>query len=175
MVKKEKKGGEKKKMSKLKISKNNTSISGEYYMAHILAKYGFKVSMTLGRMEGFDLFVQNPKGKNLTISVKTTYSDKSKFLIMNEKAEKLIDDSLFYAFVRLNMPDGVPEFWIVPSTIVAPVIKESYEIYLKTPKRDGSTHKDTPMREFYLIPRPNFPKDWEEQLEVFKSNIISLE
>ncbi|KKM72704.1 hypothetical protein LCGC14_1417760 [marine sediment metagenome] len=29
---------------------------------------------------------------------------------MNKKAEKLIDESLFYAFVRLNAPDGVPEF-----------------------------------------------------------------
>ncbi|MBA7581745.1 hypothetical protein ES708_23656 [subsurface metagenome] len=161
-------------MSENKISKNDTSISGEYYMAHILAKYGFKVSMTLGRMEGFDLFVQNPQGKNLTISVKTTYSDKSKFLIMNEKAEKLIDDSLFYAFVRLNMPDGVPEFWIVPSTIVAPVIKREHEIHMKKTYKSGKPHKESPMRNFYLQGQSNYPDDWEEQLKGFKSNVKSL-
>ncbi len=62
-------------MSKLKISKNNIGVAGEFYMAHILAKHNFKVNMSLGRTAGFDLFVQNPQGKNLTISVKTTYSD----------------------------------------------------------------------------------------------------
>ena len=107
-------------MSEKKISNNNIGISGEFYIAHVLAKNNFKVNISLGRTEGFDLFVQNPDSMNLVISVKTTYSNKSKFILMNEKAEKLIDKNLFYAFVRLNAPDGVPEFWIVPSTIVAP-------------------------------------------------------
>jgi len=161
-------------MSKLKVSNNDIGIAGEFYIAHMLAKHGFKVNVSLGRTEGFDLFVQNPQGKLLTVSVKTTYLKVNKFLWINKKAETLIKESLFYAFVRLNMPDNVPEFWIVPSTIVAPVIKKSYEIYLKTPKRDGSAHKDIPQREFYLIPRPNFPDDWEEQLKGFKGNIESL-
>ena len=161
-------------MSKVPISKNDVGIAGEFYIAHVLAKHGFKVNVSLGRTEGFDLFVQNPQGKNLTVSVKSTYLKVNKFLWINKKAETLINESLFYAFVRLNAPDGVPEFWIVPSTIVAPVIKDSYEIYLKTPKRDGSAHKDISQREFYLIQRPNFPDDWEEQLEGFKGNIESL-
>lgn len=161
-------------MSKLNISKNDTSISGEYYMAHILAKYGFKVSMTLGRMEGFDLFVQNPKGINITISVKTRYSSKAKDIVLNKKVETLIDESLFYAFVRLNMPDGVPEFWIVPSTIVAPVIKEAYKIWKDTPGRGGKPHGDTNMRTLELRANPLFPDDWEEQLKGFKGNIDLL-
>ena len=161
-------------MSENKISKNDTSISGEYYMAHILAKYGFKVSMTLGRMEGFDLFVQNPKGTNITISVKTRYSSKAKDIVMNRKAETLIDDHLFYAFVRLNMPDGVPEFWIVPSNVVAEVIKSSYKIWKDMPGKDGKPHGDTNMRTLELRANPLFPKDWEEQLKGFKDNIESL-
>jgi len=144
-------------------------------MAHVLAKYGFKVSMTLGRMEVFDLFVQNPQGKNLTISVKTTYSNESKFLLMNEKHETLIDESLFYAFVRLNMPDGVPEFWIVPSTIVAPIIKREHEIHMTKTFKNGKPHKESPMRNFYLQGQANYPDDWEEQLKGFKSNVKSLE
>jgi len=157
------------------MSNNDIGISGEFYIAHILAKHGFKVNVSLGRTEGFDLFVQNPSGVNMVISVKTTYLKVNKFILMNKKAETLIDENLFYAFVRLNMPDDVPEFWIVPASTVASVIKESYKIYLKTPKRDGSAHKETQIREFYLIPRPNFPDDWEEQLKSFKSNTESLE
>lgn len=72
-MKKEIKRGEIKKMSKLNISKNDIGISGEFYIAHVLAKHNFKVNVSLGRTEGFDLFVQNPNGVNVTISVKTTY------------------------------------------------------------------------------------------------------
>jgi len=161
-------------MSKAPISKNDTSISGEYYMAHILAKYGFKVSMTLGRMEGFDLFVQNPSGKLLTVSVKTRYSNKAIDIPMNKKAETLTDKSLFYAFVRLNMPDGVPEFWIVPSNVVAKVIKTSYKIWKDIPRKDGKPHGDTDIRTIELRASPLFPKNWVEQLELFKGNIESL-
>lgn len=162
-------------MSKVPISKNNIGVAGEFYMAHMLAKHNFKVNVSLGRTEGFDLFVQNPQGENLTISVKTTYLKVNKFLLMGKKAETLIDDNLFYAFVRLNMPDDVPEFWIVPSNIVASVIKKSHEIHLETPKKDGSAHKDVPMRMFHLKAYYTFPKDWEEQLKGFKSNVKSLE
>ena len=162
-------------MSEKKISSNNIGLSGEFYIAHILAKNNFKVNVSLGRTEGFDLFVQNPSGVNLTISVKTTYLKVNKFILMNKKAETLIDDYLYYAFVRLNAPDGIPEFWIVPSKVVAPVIEDSYKIWLKTPAKNGSTHNETQMRGFYLIPRYNFPDDWKEQLKSFKSNVKLLE
>ena len=161
-------------MSKIPISKNSIGIAGEFYIAHILAKHGFEVNLSLGRTKGFDLFVQNLIGVNMTISVKTTYSNKAKFILVNKKAETLIDDYLYYAFVRLNMPDGIPEFWIVPSKVVATVIKEEHIIWMKTPAKNGSAHKENPMRNFYLTSRYNFPEDWEEQLEHFKSNIESL-
>ena len=70
--------------------------------------------------------------------------------VIEKKAEEMIDESLFYAFVRLNMPDGIPEFWIVPSSVVATVIKKSQKIYMETPKKDGSRHKETKIREFHL-------------------------
>ena len=161
-------------MSKVPISKNDVGIAGEFYMAHILAKYGFKVNVSLGRTEGFDLFIQNPNSTNLVVSVKTTYSDKSRFILMDKKAETLINKNLFYAFVRLNMPDGDPEFWIVPSNIVASIIKKSHKTHLETPKKDGSPHKDVPMRLFHLIPNYKFPDNWVKQLEGFKSNIELL-
>lgn len=97
-------------MSKPKISFNNIAISGEFYIAHILAKNNFKVNLSLGRTEEFDLFAQNPNRVNMTVSVKTTHSSKAKSIMMNEKADILIDDYLFYAFVRLNAPEGIPDF-----------------------------------------------------------------
>ena len=161
-------------MSKVPISKNSVGIAGEFYIAYILAKHGFEVSMSLGRTKGFDLFVVNPSGTPMVISVKTTYFNVNKFILMNEKADELIGDHLYYAFVRLNAPDGVPEFWIASSKIVAPVIKESHLIWMKRTAKDGTPHKENPMRNFYLTSRYSFPEDWEKQLEHFKSNIESL-
>ena len=162
-------------MSKLKVSRNDISIAGEFYIAHVLTKHGFKVSPTLGRTEVFDLFAQNPTGTNINISVKTTYLKVNKFILMNKKAEKLINDYLFYAFVRLNMPDGIPEFWIVPSKVVAPVLEKEHIIWMKETAKNGTPHQENPLRNFYLEAHYNFPDDWEEQLESFKSNVKSLE
>ncbi len=161
-------------MSKKEISSNNIGISGEFYIAHILAKNNFKVNVSLGRTEGFDLFVQNPNGTNITISVKTTRLKTSKSFVMGKKADTLMDEHLFYAFVRLNLPDGIPDFWIVPSKVVAPIIKRGHEIWLATPAKSGAAHKETSMRIFHLEEHPLFPKNWEKQLTHFKSNIESL-
>ena len=162
-------------MSKVPISKNDVGIAGEFYIAHVLAKHGFKVNVSLGRTEGFDLFVQNPNGINLVVSVKTRYSSKAIDFLLNKKAETLIDESLFYAFVRLNAPDGIPEFWIVPATIVAKVIMDSYKIWKDTPGKNGRPHGDTKMRTLELRTSPFYPENWQEQLKGFKSNIKSLE
>lgn len=161
-------------MSKLNVSKNNIGISGEFYIAHILAKHNFQVNVSLGRTEGFDLFVKNPQGKNLTVSVKTTYSSKAIEIVMNKKAELLTDETLFYAFVRLNMPDGKPEFWIVPSIIVANALIDSDKVWMDKPKRDGSPHKESPLRLFALGNHRLYPDGWKEQLEGYKNNIEPL-
>ncbi len=161
-------------MNETKISKNDTGIAGEFYTAYVLAKNGFKVNISLGRTEGFDLFVRSPNGINITVSVKTTYSSSSKFLLMNKKAESIIDDYLYYAFVRLNAPKGTPEYWIVPSTVVARVIKQSHETWLKTPGRKGRLHRDTTMRSFHIVSHEYYPEDWEDQLENFKENLSLL-
>ena len=161
-------------MIKTPISTNDIGIAGEFYMAYILAKHGFKVSPTLGRTEVFDLFAQNPSGRNLTISVKTKYLSKKIEVPMDKKHEALIDKTLYYAFVRLNMPDGVPEFWIIPSIIVAKVVAESDKIYMDKPKRDGTPHKKVNLRIFALGNHRLYPTDWKEQLEGFKNNIESL-
>jgi len=83
-------------MSKLKISRNNIGISGEFYIAHVLAKHDFKVNVSLRRTEGFDLFVQNSSGVNLVVSVKTTYLKVNQFVLINKNAETLIGEKISF-------------------------------------------------------------------------------
>lgn len=158
-----------------KLNRNDIGISGEFYMAYILSKHKFQVNLSLGRTAGFDLFVSSPSGVNMTISVKTTFSKKSKSFMMTKKTETLIGDYLYCAFVRLNDLDGVPDFWIVPSAIVAPIMEKSHLIWMERTAKNGKPHKESRLRKFYLVPKYDFIEDWEEQLEYFKGNIKSLE
>ncbi len=57
------------------------------------------------------------------IQVKTTMINR---FIFNEKAEKLISDDFFYAFVKMKDMENI-EYWIVPANEVASYAKVRYK------------------------------------------------
>lgn len=67
---------------------------------------------------------------------------------MNQKAENYFEENLFYIFVNLKGTNERPDFYIVPSEVVAKYIKKSHQEWLKTPGKKGKPHKGTPMRMF---------------------------
>ena len=156
-----------------KISKQNIGNAGEYFIAYILSKEGFVVTITLGRNIGYDIIAINPKNKTVKIQVKTTQRENAKDFPMTEKHENLIEDNLFYAFVRLKDYNSVPDFWILPSKLVANVIKRSHEIWMETPAKNGGKHSKTSIRAFILKGKFS-PVGWEEELKKYKSNIEIL-
>lgn len=85
--------------------------------------------------------------KTVGIQVKTN-SGSAKSWILNQKAEDYFTNNLFYVFVNLNYNQKSPDFFIVPSKIVAKYCKEGHSSWLKTPGKKGQTHKDTQMRKF---------------------------
>ena len=68
--------------------------------------------------------------------------------MLNKKAEEYFAKNLFYVFVNLNNDKQNPDYFIVPTKIVADYCKKSHSEWLKTPGRDGQKHKDTSMRKF---------------------------
>ena len=48
----------------------------------------------------------------------------------------------------LKAKDVRPDFYIVPSKVVANSVKRSHKKWLKTPGMRGQQHKDNPMRGF---------------------------
>ncbi len=70
---------------------------------------------------------------------------------MGEKHTKpeLISDLLFYCFVDFGKGlHDAPRCWVVPSMVVAKVLKESHEIWLGRPGKGGAVHKDSNVRRF---------------------------
>lgn len=131
-----------------KLSNVLAGVSGEYFVAAELSKRGYIASITLRNTKGVDVLCSNEDAsKSVAIQVKTN-SASGRSWILNEKCEEYFADNLFYIFVNLNSGQSEPNYFIVPSKIVANFIKDSHQNWLKTPGKRGQVHKDTQMRVF---------------------------
>jgi hypothetical protein len=54
----------------------------------------------------------------------------------------------FYALVNLNNNTKNPDFFIVPSKIVADYCKINHSTWLNTPRKNGKKHNDSSVRKF---------------------------
>ncbi len=123
-------------------------VAGEYYVAAELSRRGIIASITLRNTRGTDILATNGEGtRSVTIQVKTTRKKRASW-ILNEKAETFSSKRHFYVFVCLGELDERPEFYVVPSKVVARFVKTSHAHWLKSPGRDGKAHNDSPMRKF---------------------------
>ncbi|MEM5777791.1 MAG: hypothetical protein QXJ06_05120 [Candidatus Aenigmatarchaeota archaeon] len=156
-----------------KPSKQNIGNAGEYYLASILSAKNFTVTITLGRNEKYDLLAVNPKGKTIKLSVKTRFKKVKRFPI-DKKCENLINDDIFYAFIILNEFKQEPDYWIVPSKIVAKIIKISHRSWLQQLNKKGKKHKESNIRNFWIVNKRHYPKNWENQLKKYYKNIEML-
>lgn len=133
------------------INKINTvlsGVSGEYFVAGELSRRGYIASITLRNTKGVDVLCSNSEAsKTVGIQVKTN-SGSNRSWMLNQKAENYFSDNLFYVFVNLNKNEKQPDYFVVPSKIVAKYCKEGHSIWLKTPSKKGQKHKDTTVRKF---------------------------
>ena len=119
--------------------------------------------ITLRNTESVDILASNDNGtRSVSIQVKTR-SGKARGWPLNEKAEKIKAPNLFYVFVTLRGEKERPEYFVVPSEVVAATITREHTDWLATPGRHGQRHKDNPIRQF---------RDYEPYRE--KWNILGL-
>ncbi len=161
----------------MKLQKQNVGNAGEYFIASRLSALDYTVTITLGRAEKYDILALSPKGKLIKISVKTTQLENSKRFPLSQKDEEGASDDFYYAFVKLNNFEKEPEFWIIPSKVVCPLLKHSNEFYLKNPGKKGQQHNDSSMR---ILPvEMKFPDlaypDWEKNIKKYEGNFKQLE
>ena len=146
-------------MSQPPLSTTLTGVAGEYLVAGELSRRGWIASITLRNTKGVDILVTSEDlGRSVGIQVKTNRGTKPQWML-NKKAEGISNPSVFYALVRL-MDGGVPQYHIVPSTVVTERISRGHREWLGTPGRDGRPHKDTPMRQF-KDPADEFLNRWD--------------
>lgn len=130
------------------MTNSSTALAGEYFVAAELAKMGHIALITLRNTENVDILVSNNDGtRSVNIQVKTQRGNAHNWPL-NEKAEKISSPNLFYAFVTLKGDKERPEYFIVPSDVVATAITKSHADWLVTPGKNGLAHKNNPMRHF---------------------------
>ena len=123
-------------------------VSGEYYVAAELSRRGYIASITLRNTKGIDVLVSNQEvTKQVGIQVKTSRVSEDSWML-NKKAEEYYSETLFYIFVHLRGDVDRPNFYIVPSKVVADYIKQGHSNWLKTPGKKGQKHQDSPIRKF---------------------------
>jgi hypothetical protein len=98
-------------------------LAGEYYVAFVLSRLGYDVSITIGRAKILDLTALAPSGKSLNVQVKTTYA----YYDWLVKAK--FDTSHYYviALVRLGKdPTQKPELYFLPASEANKLIDSRY-------------------------------------------------
>lgn len=123
-------------------------VSGEYFVAAELSRRGYISSVTLKNTKGIDILVCNESAsKTLGVQVKTNQINKREW-VLNNKAEDIVDKGIFYVFVNIFDLESLPEFYIVPSSVVAEFVKNEHKKWLAAPGKRGQSHNDSSMRKF---------------------------
>ncbi len=164
--------------SQKKLQKQNVGNAGEYYVASRLSAIDFTATITLGRAEKYDILAVGPKGRIVKISVKTTQLDNAKDFPLSAKDEHGADKDFYYIFVKLNNFDKEPDFWVIPSLVVCPMVKKADELYMQTLGRNNREHKGSTLRILPVEARtsqiPLYPKDWNNEVKKYYKNLEQL-
>ncbi len=109
-----------------------------------------------------DLLVFDPKmSVGSMIQVKTTTRAHSWVLGEKNERPEHVHPRLFYAFV--DLVPATPAVFIVPSWVVAEVLRRSHEVFLSTPGRHNQPRNDNAVRSLgrgYPFEVPGYPNGW---------------
>jgi len=131
--------------------------AGEHYVMCQLLRRGLIAALAPVGVPNTDIVVTDDIGDRLcAVQVKTRVEKGSDGgWHMGAKHEAIRSGTLFYAFVDFGKSIiDPPVCYIVPSGVVADVIKRSHEVWLSTPGKAGQQRIDSDFRRFL----PNYDK-----------------
>jgi hypothetical protein len=92
---------------------------GVYLVAAELAKHGFIASPTSRSARGADILTTDVECRSaFSIQVKTA-APVSSYWLLSEHATELVSDTHIYVFVNIKKDGISPDFYVVPSAVVA--------------------------------------------------------
>lgn len=125
-----------------------SGVAGEYFVAAELSRRGYLASITLRNTKGVDILCSNADAtKTIAIQVKTNRRSNREW-VLNHKAESFFADNHFYVFVNLHDNSHLPDYFIIPSKVVAAIVKERHATWLASPGKNNRPHIDSSIRKF---------------------------
>ena len=101
------------------MKQQQTGMRGVFLVAAELVARGLIVSPTSRSAFGADLLVTDDRCRRAySVQVKTNAAHPN-FWLLNKRAKQVKSPSHVYVFVNLSAPDGPPEYFVVPSRVVA--------------------------------------------------------
>ncbi len=101
-----------------------TSMASEFYVASILWRLGFDVTITLGHTKEIDIVAKRKDGKLITVDVKAV---RNAHFLLQKNEELLKKKNHFLIFVyygnKFSKIKENPRIFIVPSTDLCKVVK----------------------------------------------------
>jgi len=152
-------------LTKKRANKNFIGAAGEHLVLSRLYALRVLASLAPPNTPEVDILVNPIDGtKSKLIQVKSTESKgKNRGWSMRDEHLNLESPKLFYCFVELSSkPQNV---FVVPSRVVAQVLREADKAYMKKPMRDGSKRTRTKysrrmLKPQFLVDIPSAPKGW---------------
>lgn len=135
--------------------KNHRGSASQFFVAGELCRRGLVAVVTMGNTPNTDILCSNRSGtKFVHIQVKT-FVPGNHTVSVGKKAEKYYGNNFIWVLAGIPHADSDSpfEYFIVPSGEVSKNVKESHQLWLDTPGKNGQAHNDTTMRTIQLPPR----------------------
>ena len=148
-----------------KVQKALVGPAGEHYVLYQLYRHGMLASLAPPGTPTVDVLVlATDQSVVATVQVKTRTYGADGGWHMSEKHENIVEPRCFYTFVDLE--PHPPATFIVPSAVVAEVLRIAHQAWLSTPGRGGRAHRDHKMRRIlpsYSFEVAGYPPGWLDQ------------
>lgn len=112
----------------MKVERSLVGACGVFYVSAELSRRGWVAMPTIRNTRGIDI-IATKGDSDVRIQVKTNSYGRTKFP-MSKSNEELIGDNLFFVLVTLKGENQRPDFYVVPSQLVARYIKETHRKFI---------------------------------------------
>jgi len=144
----------------MKLESTLVGVAGEYFVAAELSRRGYLASITLRNSRGVDIIASSADAsRSLSVQVKTSNDGRRRRWMLTKKADSYASPNHFYVFVTLLGTEERPEFYVVPSAVVAEHCSRTHREWIERKRSDGTFRKDSSVRVF-TDPDGSYQEAW---------------
>jgi hypothetical protein len=142
-------------MTNEKSTRGNAS---QFFVAGELCRRGYSAVVTLGNTPNTDVLCSNIAGTRFVHIQVKTFVPGSRTCSVGLKTEKKYGPNFFWVLGGIPQPEQKREFdfYIIPAGVMQKNILADYDLWIRTPGKNGRRHNETSVRTVHLPPYKSF-------------------